>query len=220
MRTELEQIKSLGYKFNDPFDVIDIFQSKLCQYTGSPYCVVVDSCTHAIELCLRYYNDKNEMHLTCPKHTYLSVPMTLHKLGIPFDWTDEDWVGYYKLGSTSICDSAVRLTSRMYVESNDMCLSFQHKKQLKIGRGGAVLTDNKDLYEWLKLSRYDGRDQTHKKSWVNQTKFTQPGYHYNLIPEDCALGIMLLDKLPEHNPDTKENASTGYPDLSKRLSFL
>ncbi len=218
MRTELDQLRAAGYTFENSFDVINMFETKIAKYTGAPMAVVVDSCTHAIELCLRYHTKNTKVKLTCPKHTYLSVPMTLHNLNLNFDWTDENWIGHYKLGDTSIYDSAVRFTSGMYLKSTDMCLSFQYQKQLKIGRGGAILTDNTDLYKWLRLARHDGRDDMYSP-WTEQPKFLS-GYHYNLLPEDCALGILLMDKLPKNNPDTKENAITGYPDLSKRLSFL
>ena len=219
MRTELDQLKASGYNFENPNDVIYMFEKRLAEYTGAPMAVVVDSCTHAIELCLRYHTKNTQIKLTCPKHTYLSVPMTMHNLNLNFDWTDENWIGHYKLGDSSIYDSAVRLTSDMYIDSTDMCLSFQFKKQLKIGKGGAVLTDNPDLYEWLKLVRHDSRDDLFNP-WMEQPQFKEPGFHYNMIPEDCALGIMLMDKLPTHNSDTIKNAISSYPDLSTRFNFL
>ena len=55
MRTELDQLRQAGYMFEDPFDVIHMFERKICAYTNAPMCVVVDSDTHALELCLRYY---------------------------------------------------------------------------------------------------------------------------------------------------------------------
>ena len=55
MRTELDQLRKAGYMFEDPFDVIHMFERKICAYTNAPMCVVVDSNTHALELCLRYY---------------------------------------------------------------------------------------------------------------------------------------------------------------------
>ena len=184
-------------------------------------CVVVDSDTHALELCLRYYLEQGiDMKMTCPKHTYVSVPMTLYNLNIKFDWTDEDWSGIYQLGDTTLLDAATRFTAGMYLDNYDMCLSFQWQKQLKIGKGGAVLTDNTDLYEWLLSSRHDGRDYNLWNKWTAQPVFRRTGYHYNMIPEDCALGILLMDQLPENNGDVCSPAKSYYPDLSKRLKFL
>ena len=207
--------------FEDPFDVIHMFERKICAYTNAPMCVVVDSDTHALELCLRYYLEQGiDMKMTCPKHTYVSVPMTLYNLNIKFDWTDEDWSGIYQLGDTTLLDAATRFTAGMYLDNYDMCLSFQWQKQLKIGKGGAVLTDNTDLYEWLLSSRHDGRDYNLWNKWTAQPVFRRTGYHYNMIPEDCALGILLMDQLPENNGDVCSPAKSYYPDLSKRLKFL
>ncbi len=221
MRTELDQLRQAGYMFEDPFDVIHMFERKICAYTNAPMCVVVDSDTHALELCLRYYLEQGiDMKMTCPKHTYVSVPMTLYNLNIKFDWTDEDWSGVYQLGDTTLLDAATRFTAGMYIDNYDMCLSFQWQKQLKIGKGGAVLTDNTDLYEWLLSSRHDGRDYNLWNKWTAQPVFRRTGYHYNMIPEDCALGILLMDQLPENNGDVCSPAKSYYPDLSKRLKFL
>ena len=221
MRTELDQLRQAGYMFEDPFDVIHMFERKICAYTNAPMCVVVDSDTHALELCLRYYLEQGiDMKMTCPKHTYVSVPMTLYNLNIKFDWTDEDWSGIYQLGDTTLIDAATRFTAGMYLDNYDMCLSFQWQKQLKIGKGGAVLTDNTDLYEWLLSSRHDGRDYNLWNKWTAQPVFRRTGYHYNMIPEDCALGILLMDQLPENNGDVCSPAKSYYPDLSKRLKFL
>lgn len=221
MRTELDQLRQAGYMFEDPFDVIHMFERKICAYTNAPMCVVVDSDTHALELCLRYYLEQGiDMKMTCPKHTYVSVPMTLYNLNIKFDWTDEDWSGIYQLGDTTLLDAATRFTAGMYLDNYDMCLSFQWQKQLKIGKGGAVLTDNTDLYEWLLSSRHDGRDYNLWNKWTAQPVFRRTGYHYNMIPEDCALGILLMDQLPENNGDVCSPAKSYYPDLSKRLKFL
>lgn len=221
MRTELDQLRQAGYMFEDPFDVIHMFERKICAYTNAPMCVVVDSDTHALELCLRYYLEQGiDMKMTCPKHTYVSVPMTLYNLNIKFDWTDEDWSGIYQLGDTALLDAATRFTAGMYLDNYDMCLSFQWQKQLKIGKGGAVLTDNTDLYEWLLSSRHDGRDYNLWNKWTAQPVFRRTGYHYNMIPEDCALGILLMDQLPENNGDVCSPAKSYYPDLSKRLKFL
>ena len=221
MRTELDQLRQAGYMFEDPFDVIHMFERKICAYTNAPMCVVVDSDTHALELCLRYYLEQGiDMKMTCLKHTYVSVPMTLYNLNIKFDWTDEDWSGIYQLGDTTLLDAATRFTAGMYLDNYDMCLSFQWQKQLKIGKGGAVLTDNTDLYEWLLSSRHDGRDYNLWNKWTAQPVFRRTGYHYNMIPEDCALGILLMDQLPENNGDVCSPAKSYYPDLSKRLKFL
>ena len=36
------------------FEIISEFEKSIAEFFGSPYAVAVDSCTHGIELCLRY----------------------------------------------------------------------------------------------------------------------------------------------------------------------
>ena len=93
--------------YNNPFDAIDEFENTLSNYTGAPYVVTTDCCSHAIELCFRYTAYKS---ITIPKHTYLSVPMIFHKLGIPYTLISGDWKEEYNFGFTNIWDSARKLS--------------------------------------------------------------------------------------------------------------
>ena len=60
MYTSIEQItktlEPLGYKINDPWDIVDAFEKMVAEYAGSKYAVAVDNCTNAIFLCLKYLN--------------------------------------------------------------------------------------------------------------------------------------------------------------------
>ena len=53
-RTELDKLKKKGYIFNDPREVITIFEKKIATFAGSKYAVAVDSCTNAIFLSLKF----------------------------------------------------------------------------------------------------------------------------------------------------------------------
>lgn len=219
MRKEIDQLKQHGYEFDDLWQIQDIFEEKLSAYTGAPYVAVVDSCTHAIELCFRYYQKHNMIKsITIPKYTYVSVPMNLYNIGLDWQWTDDNWVNWYKFGDNNIIDAAGMLTTDMYIPGNHMCLSFHIKKQLKIGQGGAVLSDNKDIVDWIKLVRHDGRDHSVQR-WQDQNEYYESGFHYNLSMEDCALGIMLLDQFPKENPPIFKDSREGYTDLSKKIKF-
>lgn len=218
-RQELTILKQKGYEFDDPFDVIKIFEKKISDYTGAPYVTVTDCCTHSLELALRYKLNSGEgiQSITLPTKTYLSVPMMCYKLGIRVQWSEKDWKGYYNLQPTNVVDMALRFTKDCYVAGTESCLSFGNKKVLKIHRGGAILTDNKDAHDYYQLARYDGRDLS-KRPWDTQESFNVIGYHYNLSCEDCARGILLMDELAEngpHNKDAADNVQDYYPDLSK-----
>ena len=184
------------------FEKITEFERALAQFTGAPYAVMTDCCTHAIELCLRY--DKHTRVLF-PAHTYLSIPMTMHKLGISYDYTDKPWIGEYQFISTRIWDSARLLKQDMYRPGQLQCLSFGYGKPLEIGRGGAVLTDDAEVYRTLKHQCYDGRDLS-ISPWENQKTF-KVGYHYKPTIEEAVIG---LEKLPLVDQTPKYHQ---YPDL-------
>jgi dTDP-4-amino-4,6-dideoxygalactose transaminase len=189
------------------FDKIFEFEKALAKYTGAPYAVMTDCCTHAIELCLRWDQVK---HCTFTPYTYLSIPMTMHKLGIDYEFIDEEyqnWVGEYQFFGTRIWDSARRLEQGMYRSGMLQCLSFGNGKPLQIGRGGAILTDDVEVYDQLSMMRYDGRD-LRVTPWQQQLTF-RVGYHYKPTLEEAELGLKLLPNINEQ-PKYVE-----YPDCRK-----
>ena len=187
------------------FDKIKKFEDSLAEFTGAPYAVMTDCCTHAIELCLRY-NRVREVVMT--PYTYLSIPMTMHKLGIKYYYREEEWTGEYRFHGTRIWDSARRLESGMYRPGTMQCLSFGHNKPLAIGHGGAILLDDKIAYETILRQRYDGRDLI-VAPWQDQKTF-HVGYHYKPSIEDAVQGVALLQGVKEHNP---KPVYVPYPDL-------
>ena len=193
------------------FEKIKQFETALAEFTGAPYAVMTDCCTHAIELCLRY--DQISVCSFTP-YTYLSIPMLMHKLGIEYSYFPDhlphrqQWTGEYKFEATRIWDSARRLEPNMYRPGQMQCLSFGHDKPLHIGRGGAILLDDQDAYEAIICMRYDGRD-LNIKPWVEQREF-RVGYHYKPTPEEAMQGIALLEGLKEYCPPPRHVA---YPDL-------
>jgi dTDP-4-amino-4,6-dideoxygalactose transaminase len=190
------------------FDDIKRFETALAEFTGAPYAIITDCCTHAIELCMRH--DRVEFCAFTP-FTYLSIPMLMHKLKIQYYYevgNPEQWVGEYKFRKTRIWDSARRLEKDMYREGQMQCLSFGHDKPLHIGRGGAILLDDKSAYEAMIRMRYDGRD-LNIKPWQDQKEF-RVGYHYKPTPEEAIQGLALLQGLKEYCPPPKQ---VDYPDL-------
>src|SRR6056297_3597188 len=149
---------------NNPYKIVKMFEEELSNYTGAPFVVAVDSCTNALFLCCKYLEVGE---VTIPSKTYLSVPMSItHAGGTPiFDISPQTnhWAGVYQLKPYPIYDAAKRLTSNMYISGSYMTLSFHIKKQLGIGKGGAILTDNEEAAEWFKCARYEGRSEKYYK---------------------------------------------------------
>ena len=193
------------------FEIISEFENKLAHFFGSKYAVATDSCTHGLEICLRM---KKIRHFTCPKRTYISVPFLAEKLNISFDWREEDWAEYYFLGETNIIDAAVLWRKNSYIANTFMCVSFQYRKHLSLGRGGIILTDDRDAALLLKKMSYDGR--LPNIPWREQDIDTM-GYHYYMTPETAKLGLEKLENAI--NTEPKKWIATDWPDLSEMKIF-
>ncbi len=190
------------------YQITTKFEKMLAKYTGAPYVVAVDCCTNALLLCFAYSKTQK---ITLPKDTYVGVAMAALHAKKHINFEDINWKGIYRIGNTNIIDAAKRLTSKMYIKKTNMCLSFHYKKHLKIGRGGAILTDNKKFYEWCIKARNNGKD-------INQPlpvqKYNIIGYNMILHPMLAQYGIELLRKLPRKCEDLPVE---HYGDLSKQL---
>lgn len=189
------------------FNKIFEFEQQLAEYTGAPYAVMTDCCTHAIEMCLRFDRVK-QCQFTA--YTYLSIPMTMHKLGIEYQLIDQKWTGEYQFINTRVWDCARRLEPNMYRPNTLMCLSFGHDKPLSIGRGGAILLDDVEEYDKLRQMRYDGRDLIFSP-WQSQQEF-RVGYHYRPTIEEAEKGLVVLNTFKD-SPQTPIHVV--YPDLRK-----
>lgn len=193
------------------FESVTKFENEIAKFFGSPYAVAVDCCTHALELCLRLQNIK---YYTVPKRTYISVPFLANKLGISFDWREEQWKDYYYLGNTNIIDAAVLWQKNSYISNTFMCLSFQYRKHLSLGRGGMILTDSEKDVIILKKMSYDGR--TPNSPWREQDIDTF-GFHYYMTPETAELGLKKLPNAIATKPKIWQ--TIDWPDLTKMEIF-
>lgn len=195
---------------HNPYKIVQMFEEEIALYTNSPYAISVDSCTNAIFLCCKYSEIKE---VTIPSKTYLSVPMSIINAGgqVIFDTRPETnhWVGIYQLNPYPIYDSAKRLTSNMYISGSFMCLSFHIKKNLGIGKGGMILTDNKEAADWFKKARYEGRSEKYYK----EDNISSIGWNMYMTPQEAAQGLCLMQNYPKYKSDQDE--LNGYRDLTE-----
>lgn len=210
--TNLQKIKEIltdeGYEINDPWDIVDAFEDKVAKYAGSKYAVSVDNCTNAMFLCLKYLGAKGT--ITLPKKTYLSVPGLVIHAGCKIKFEDIEWSGIYQLSPYPIIDGATRFTKNMYVNDTFHCLSFHIRKVLPIAKGGMILTNDKNAYDWFRLARYEGRNNREPHEKISD--LTILGWNFYMPPEQAARGIEIFNTLPEQNNDT--GGSWKYKDLS------
>jgi dTDP-4-amino-4,6-dideoxygalactose transaminase len=197
------------------YDNIKALEEEICKYTGSPYCVLIDNCSNAIFLSLMYEGIKGKT-ITIPSHTYVSVPCEIIHAGgvVKFYDSNKYLTGSYVLIGSKIIDSALSFTHNMYIKNTFMCLSFTGpKKILKLSKGGAILTDNKNAYEWFKKARYSGRDESGELT-------NMLGWNFMMLPEIATRGLMMMPQFYTNGfPIQMEDVTAEYPDLSKLAVF-
>lgn len=221
--------------------ITEQFEQELCRYTCAPYAVAVDNCSNALFLALYY-----EIHIKqttkfaylvgsgiespiirLPRHTYPAVPAEVIHAGGKVDFYTPNWSeegvkighckGPYNLFPTKVYDSALRFTCKMYYPSTHMCLSFTGPfKHLKLGKGGAILTDDEQAYKWFKKARFSGRSEC---SYHDDNFDDNPviGWNMYLMPEIAARGLLLMQQFydAKGNPKSNPDLELPYPDLSK-----
>lgn len=206
-----------------PFDVVRDFEAALCEYTGAPYAVAVNSCTMALLLAVKWHlhrllpNALWTYEISIPKRTYVSVPMSIIHAGGKPVFDDRDWQGYYQLRPLEVYDSARWLFSGMYQPGRMICLSFHTTKILGDTQGGAILLDDPDAAAWLKRMRFDGRmEGVTPAAQAKADCFKEIGYHCYMSPDVAARLLWKLGTLPLHNDPLPND---DYPDLSKLELF-
>lgn len=195
---------------------VEEFEQKIAEFFGAPYAVATDSCTSALELCLRHCEVgkfPQQRYISCPRRTYLSVPMLAKKLDIGIQWRDHDWKDYYYLNE-NIIDAAVLFKRNSYISGTMMCVSMQFQKHLSVGRLGVILLDQYLSAQELKKMSYDGR--TPNIPWREQDVETM-GYHYYAQPELAAIALNKLPEAIEREP--RKWSYLDYPDVSKFKVF-
>lgn len=192
------------------FSQVTTFEKEIANFYNAPFAVATDCCTHALELSLIHTNSKK---VFCPTHTYVSVPMTFMKLDLDWEFNELDWEDYYYINE-NIIDAAVYWKKDGYIPNTFMCLSFQFKKHLSLGRGGAILCSSEDDYVALKKLSYDGR--LPDKPWAEQDIETL-GYHYYMTPETAQLGLQKLPEALSNQP--LPWTYQDYPDLRNMKVF-
>lgn len=86
--------------------------------------------------------------------------------------------------------------------------SFYPTKNITTGEGGAIITDDDDLAEKLRLLRHQGQKSRYEYSMV--------GYNYRMTEMAAAIGVQQLKKLPSWTE--KRIANAGYLDKALGIS--
>jgi hypothetical protein len=122
--------------------------------------------------------------------------------------------GPYPIMPTNVWDCALRFTADMYRAGQTQCLSFTGSyKHLKLGKGGAILTDSREDYEWYKRARFSGRREV---SYHDDT-FDMIGWNFYMLPSIAAQGLLLMGQFlrPDGSRQVNADLSIRFPDLSR-----
>ena len=233
---------------HDPFKVVRDFERAIAEYTGAPYVVSTTSCTAALMLAVEYHirkahggqsfyewwnadwrNGEKEgsypqTYVEIPKRTYKGVADSIIHAGGRPTFRDEKWEGAYRLKPLHVWDSARLFSRGMYgpLPKDELglmlCVSFHWSKTLGIQQGGAILHDDPEADKWLRMARFDGRQEgvhpKDQKEWII-------GHHCYMSPETAAAGLVRLAHLPRHNEPLPWGPGTDsdYPELDKMEIF-
>ena len=215
----------------NPHQVTKDFEAALCEYTGAPFAVAVNSCTMALTLAVAWHlrgkpglpGDPAWRSIEIPKRTYCSVPMAIIHAGGRPTFRDDNWSGWYQLKPLPVWDSARYFSSGMYREdgmpgrheysAGMLCVSFHASKTLGLEQGGAILHDNPEADAWLRRARFDGRTEGVAPK---DDHFDMVGWHCYMNPSTAAQGILKLHRLPRHNDPLPND---DYPNLAEMDIF-
>jgi len=196
------------------WDNVTHFEELVAEYCGSKYAVAIDSCTNAIFLCLKYL--QGTAPVVVPAKTYISVPCAVINAGYKVNFQNIKWFGQYQLNPYPIIDSAQLFTSNMYTPRTYCCVSFHFKKTLAIGRGGMILTDNKEFVDWCKAARYHGRETL---GYNDITDINVIGWHMYMTPDQAVRGIEQFYKTSKVNTPCGGGSEGFKIDLSQLNGF-
>jgi perosamine synthetase len=120
-----------------------------------------------------------EISKIAEKHNLIVIEDACHALGAEYK-ADGKWI---KVGSCRHSDMTA--------------FSFHPVKHITTGEGGAITTNNKKIYEKLKILRNHGIDKNKivikKRPWYYEMR--NLGFNYRITDFQCALGISQLKKI-------------------------
>lgn len=143
--------------------------------------------------------DMDAIHAIARKHRLLVIEDAAHALGAEYKG------------------------KRIGALSDMTTFSFHPVKHITTGEGGMIMTNNKELYEKLKLFRTHGitreADMLEKNDGPWYYEQLELGYNYRITDIQCALGISQMDKLDSFLKKRK-NIAKRYDEAFSGCNFV
>ncbi len=96
--------------------------------------------------------------------------------------------------------------------------SLHPVKSITAGEGGLILTNNKKLFDRMKLLRVNGVEKTRKPSWFHDV--TTLGLNYKISDINCALGNSQLTKIDKFLNERKKIANYYLKNIDNKKFFF
>lgn len=186
--------------------VVHEFEKAIAKYVGARYAVAFNSATSALLASYSCLGMCQGTQVTTTPLSFVATANMAKSLGAAITFQDRDkLVGDFTIpvhysgrpydfyGATVVEDASHALGSEVNqkkvgsCEKSDVCVFSTHAiKNITTGEGGIVTTNRKELYEYLKMFRNHGRDET-------GSVFV--GFNLRMTDFQAALGLSQLKRI-------------------------
>lgn len=213
-------VKVIGSGWITTGKITEKLEQKIANYVGAKHCILLTSCTAALHLSLEYLKKtklKNNFRVLVPSLTFAASAteivhsggeiifgdvnrntMCLKKpSGIDFDVAIPVHLYGVKADTNFDCpviEDSAHLIERDQLKNNPnlVCFSFFATKNVTMGEGGAICTNDDNAAVWLKQARHHGisKDGWNRYRDVGKWKYDIEfiGWKYN--PSDVLAAIL------------------------------
>jgi dTDP-4-amino-4,6-dideoxygalactose transaminase len=202
--------------------VTEEFESKFAEYVGAKHAVFLNSCTAALGVSLQWYKKKyNIKKVLVPSFTFIATVQEVVNAGLEpvfadigpdmlIQDIDKEYDCVLPVHTTGkkaninwkvpvIEDSAHLIVKDQLKDNpNPVCYSFYATKNLAVGEGGMLATNDPELYMWAKqaehhgITKYGWNRYDKNGNWMYDTEFV--GWKLNQSDILAAIGIEQLKK--------------------------
>jgi perosamine synthetase len=226
------------------------FEEKFADYVGSKYAVAVNSATSALHLAVRSLGFKEKSEVITTPLTFISTNHVLLYEGLYPVFADvedttlnidlnkvEDLINKQTVAiMADACGASYK--GKKIGSFGLTCFSFQAVKNLPIGDGGMITTDDKRIYQKLRNLTWMGIDRTtfqrSKGGYKWEYDVNEIGFKYHINDIASAIGLtnlsfldewntrrqVIVDMYKENLPDVKFIEYTPHAQSSNHLCVI
>lgn len=195
---EKEFAEYISWWEEDPYSQVKVKQT--------PYCIFTTSCTAALKMAYKYYQEKGYKHYKLLEpNTFCATYAAAEEMGLtPGDFktvrVSMHYGGVKQEIPCEIEDSAHRIEPNDPLIGKIRVYSFYATKNMTTSSGGMFVTNDKEIYEKARLYWRDGltsstHDRQTGKSWDYDVATMAGGYDGDDLR--AAIGRIQIRKLPD-----------------------